>query len=167
MQFKHQLISQLVDMTISNRGGLTKPTKVSSPREIYLLQRKETKVGKGLGKTTAFGHRASLTKRNVKMLNGCKYIKFDEKGLLISRKGKEQLLEVDQVVICAGQVPLNHLLKPLEQAKIKVHLIGGAKNADKLDAKIAIKVRNWERRFSINLFVFQTESFIFHIFQER
>jgi len=128
-----------VDMTITNRGGLTKPTKVSSPREIYLLQRKETKVGKNLGKTTAFGHRASLTKRNVKMLNGCSYMKFDKNGLLISRKGKEQLLEVEQVVICAGQVPLNHLLKPLEQAKIKVHLIGGARNADKLDAKIAIR----------------------------
>jgi len=128
-----------VDMTISNRGGLTKPVKVESPREIYLLQRKDTKVGKGLGKTTAFGHRASLTRRNVKMMNACTYLKFDEKGLLISRKGKQQLLEVDQIIICAGQLPLNHLQQPLEETGIKVHLIGGAKSADKLDAKIAIR----------------------------
>jgi len=128
-----------VDMTISNRGGLTKPVKVESPREIYLLQRKETKVGKGLGKTTAFGHRASLTRRNVKMMNACTYLKFDEKGLLISRKGKQQLLEVDQIIICAGQLPLNHLSQPLEEIGINVHLIGGAKSADKLDAKIAIR----------------------------
>ncbi len=128
-----------VDMTISNRGGLTKPVKVESPREIYLLQRKDTKVGKGLGKTTAFGHRASLTRRNVKMMNACTYLRFDEKGLLISRKGKQQLLEVDQIIICAGQLPLNHLRQPLEEIGKNVHLIGGAKSADKLDAKIAIR----------------------------
>ncbi len=128
-----------VDMTISNRGGLTKPVKVESPRQIYLLQRKETKVGKGLGKTTAFGHRASLTRRNVKMMNACTYLKFDNRGLLISRKGKQQLLEVDQIIICAGQLPLNHLQQPLEDIGKNVHLIGGAKSADKLDAKIAIR----------------------------
>ena len=128
-----------VDMNIETRGGLAKPEKVSSPREIYLMQRKKSKVGKGLGKTTGFGHRASLTKRNVKMLNGCSYINFDEKGLLISRKGKEELLVVDQVIICAGQEPFKELQEPLEQAGIKVHLIGGADVAAELDAKRAIK----------------------------
>ena len=128
-----------VDMLNQTRGGLATPEKVSSPREIFLMQRKESKVGKGLGKTTGFGHRASLTKRNVKMLNGCSYLNFDKKGLLISRKGKEELLDVDQVIICAGQEPLRNLQEPLEQAGIKVHLIGGADVAAELDAKRAIK----------------------------
>ncbi len=128
-----------VDMNIESRGGLVPLEKLSSPREIYLLQRKETKVGKGLGKTTGFGHRASLTKRNVKMLNGCSYLNFDEKGLLISRKGEEKLLDVEQVIICAGQLPLKELQQPLEQAGIKVHLIGGADIAAELDALRAIK----------------------------
>ncbi len=128
-----------VDMRNETRGGLKKPEKVSSPREIYLMQRKDTKVGKGLGKTTGFGHRASLTKRNVKMLNGCSYIKFDKNGLLISRKGKEELLKVEQVIICAGQVPFKQLQEPLEKAGVKVHLIGGADVAAELDAKRAIK----------------------------
>jgi 2,4-dienoyl-CoA reductase (NADPH2) len=128
-----------VDMNIETRGGLVPLEKINSPREIYLLQRKETKVGKGLGKTTGFGHRASLTKRNVKMLNGCSYLNFDEKGLLISRKGEEKLLDVEQVIICAGQLPLKELQQPLEQAGIKVHLIGGADIAAELDALRAIK----------------------------
>lgn len=128
-----------IDMRIETRGGLAKPEKVSSPREIFLMQRKDSKVGKGLGKTTGFGHRASLTKRNVKMLNGCSYLNFDEKGLLISRKGKEELLDVDQIIICSGQESLRNLQEPLEQAGIKVHLIGGADVAAELDAKRAIK----------------------------
>jgi 2,4-dienoyl-CoA reductase (NADPH2) len=128
-----------IDMGIKTRGGLAKPEKVSSPREIFLMQRKESKVGKSLGKTTGFGHRASLTKRDVKMLNGCSYINFDEKGLLISRKGKEELLDVYQIIICAGQEPLRNLQEPLEQAGVKVHLIGGADVAAELDAKRAIK----------------------------
>lgn len=128
-----------VDMHMESRGGLIPAAYISSPREIYLMQRKDTKVGKGLGKTTGFGHRASLTKRKVKMLNGCSYLNFDEKGLLISRKGKEELLEVDQIIICAGQNPLKELQEPLEQAGLKVHLIGGADVAAELDAKRAIK----------------------------
>ena len=128
-----------VDMTNETRGGLSKPGKVSSLRTIYLLQRKETKVGKGLGKTTGFGHRASLTKRDVKMLNGCSYINFTKEGLLISRKGKEELIDVDQIIICAGQVPFKQLQEPLETLGVKVHLIGGADVAAELDAKRAIK----------------------------
>ncbi len=128
-----------VDMKMETRGSLTKPEFEESPREIYLLQRKDTKVGKGLGKTTGFGHRASLTKRKVKMLNGCSYVKVTDKGLLISRKDKEQLLEVDNIIVCAGQVPFKELQDPLLAAGINVHLIGGADVAAELDAKRAIK----------------------------
>jgi len=128
-----------VDMTMENRGFLTKAEPEASPREIFLLQRKDTKVGAGLGKTTGFGHRASLTKRDVKMLNGCEYLKIDEKGLWISRKGKEELLEVDNIIVCAGQVPFKALQEPLEALGKKVHLIGGSDVAAELDAKRAIK----------------------------
>lgn len=128
-----------VDMKMETRGSLTKPSFEESPREIFLLQRKDTKVGKELGKTTGFGHRASLTKRKVKMLNGCSYVKVTDKGLLISRKDKEQLLEVDNIIVCAGQVPFKELQDPLLAAGINVHLIGGADVAAELDAKRAIK----------------------------
>jgi 2,4-dienoyl-CoA reductase (NADPH2) len=126
-------------MKMETRGSLTKPSFEESPREIFLLQRKDTKVGKELGKTTGFGHRASLTKRKVKMLNGCSYVKVTDKGLLISRKDKEQLLEVDNIIVCAGQVPFKELQDPLLAAGINVHLIGGADVAAELDAKRAIK----------------------------
>ncbi|MGB1316240.1 MAG: FAD-dependent oxidoreductase [Chitinophagales bacterium] len=128
-----------VDMEMKTAGFLTKAEPEASPREVFLLQRRDTKVGKGLGKTTGFGHRASLTKRNVKMLNGCSYLKVTDKGLLISRKEKEQLLEVDNIIVCAGQVPFKALQEPLEALGKKVHLIGGSDVAAELDAKRAIK----------------------------
>lgn len=128
-----------VDMSIKNRAGLLEKPKVHpSPREIYLLQRKETKVGDGLGKTTGFGHRASLKSKNVQMMNGVNYLKIDDQGLHISIKDKVQILPVDNVIICAGQLPLRDLQQPLEAAGMKVHLIGGADVASELDAKRAI-----------------------------
>ncbi|MCH2021901.1 MAG: NADPH-dependent 2,4-dienoyl-CoA reductase [Saprospiraceae bacterium] len=128
-----------VDMTLQNRSGLKEVSEIHpSPREIYLLQRKTTKVGGGLGKTTGFGHRKSLSNKKVKMINGVSYVKIDGDGLHILKDNKPQILKVDNVVICAGQIPLRELQKPLEEAGIKVHLIGGADVAAELDAKRAI-----------------------------
>ncbi|BDS11105.1 NADPH-dependent 2,4-dienoyl-CoA reductase [Aureispira anguillae] len=128
-----------VDMAIKNRAGLLEQPKLHpSPREIYLLQRKKTKVGGGLGKTTGFGHRASLKKKKVTMLNGISYHKIDDQGLHLSIDDKPQILEVDHVIICAGQVPLRALQQPLLDAGVTVHLIGGADVASELDAKRAI-----------------------------
>ena len=129
-----------VDMELENRAGLLdKPVIEPSPRQVFLLQRKKTKVGGGLGKTTGFGHRASLIKKNVKMMNDITYLKIDDQGLHIKVKDEEKVLEVDNVIICAGQVPLRYLQEPLEQAGAIVHLIGGADVAAELDAKRAIK----------------------------
>ena len=108
-------------------------------REIWLLQRKKSKPGKGLGKTTGWVHRLSLGKRGVKMLGGVEYRRIDEFGLHIVHDGKEKLLEVDNVIVCAGQKPRRGLQKPLEAAGKPVHLIGGADVAAELDAKRAIK----------------------------
>lgn len=128
-----------VDMTIDNRAGLLEaPLIHPSPREIYLLQRKKTKVGGGLGKTTGFGHRASLKKKKVKMLNGVQYQKIDDQGLHLTIDDQPTILEVDHVIICAGQIPYRPLQEPLEAAGMNVHLIGGADVASELDAKRAI-----------------------------
>jgi 2,4-dienoyl-CoA reductase (NADPH2) len=128
-----------VDMSIASRAGLLeKPVIHPSPREVYLLQRKPTKIGAKLGKTTGFGHRASLIKKNVHMLNGVTYLKIDDRGLHVKIKDVEQILEVDNVIICAGQNPLKELQEPLQTAGTKVHLIGGADVATELDAKRAI-----------------------------
>ncbi len=128
-----------VDMTLENRSGLMKEAKVHpSPREIYLLQRKKTKVGGKLGKTTGFGHRKSLEKKKVKTINGVSYVKIDDAGLHIIKDDKPQVLEVDNVIICAGQVPFKELHEPLLAAGINVHLVGGADVASELDAKRAI-----------------------------
>ncbi len=128
-----------VDMSLDNRSGLLdQPTIHPSPREIFLLQRKKTKVGGGLGKTTGFGHRASLKSKKVAMLNGCSYTKIDDQGLHLTIDGEPTILEVDNVIICAGQVPFKELLEPLQAAGANVHLIGGADEARELDAKRAI-----------------------------
>ncbi|OHX16466.1 NADPH-dependent 2,4-dienoyl-CoA reductase [Chromobacterium amazonense] len=129
-----------VDMTGDTAGGLAPqgPQPHQSPREVYLLQRKTSKVGEGLGKTTGWIHRASLQMKRVKMLSGVSYDKIDDAGLHITVKGESQVLPVDNVVICAGQDPLRELLQPLQDAGKTVHLIGGADVAAELDAKRAI-----------------------------
>ncbi len=130
-----------IDMNLEARGGVAGVTAEPEPleREIWLLQRKPGKPGKGLGKTTGWIHRLNLKKRGVKMLAGVSYRRIDGSGLLIERDSKEELLAVDNVIICAGQTPCRDLQAPLLTAGVKVHLIGGADVAVELDAKRAIK----------------------------
>ena len=130
-----------IDMTLEARGGVkgvaAEPQALA--REIWLLQRKSSKPGKGLGKTTGWIHRLSLRKRGVKMLGGVQYKRIDEFGLHIEHDGKDKLLEVDNVIICAGQLPRRDLQESLQASGVKVHLIGGADVAAELDAKRAIR----------------------------
>ncbi len=127
-----------VDMTYGGEGGLGAVRREGPAREIYLLQRKTTKPGAGLGKTTGWIHRSILKKNGVKMLNGVEYLAVSEQGLLIKHNGQEQLLAVDDVVICAGQLSELGLAKELDGKGIRYHLIGGAHKAGELDAKRAI-----------------------------
>ena len=124
------------------RGGLTAPAPTRSPRTVFLLQRKTTKVGAGLGKTSGWVHRAALQARGVEMIRGVTYEQIDDKGLHISVGSKTnavpRVLQVDDVVICAGQEPRRDLLGELQSAGVSVHLIGGADVAAELDAKRAI-----------------------------
>jgi 2,4-dienoyl-CoA reductase (NADPH2) len=129
-----------IDGTNEAQGGIegVQPQPEPSPREIFLLQRKESKVGAGLGKTTGWIHRSALKNRQVRMMNSVTYNRIDDQGLHITVKGKPQLLEVDNVVICAGQHSNTALHDSLKAKGVIVHLIGGAKLAAELDAKRAI-----------------------------
>lgn len=122
----------------SNRGGLTPPQMPATPRQLWLLQRKSTKVGGGLAKTTGWARNLLLKKRGVSMLGGVEYLGIDDAGLHIQTDGKVQVLDVDTVVICAGQEPKRDLVAGLEAAGIPHTLIGGADVAAELDAKRAI-----------------------------
>ena len=123
------------------RGGIEGVESVhpKSPREVFLMQRKETRVGAKLGKTTGWIHRTTLKNKKVNMINGVQYEKIDDKGLHYTRKEKTHILEVDNIVLCAGQLSKNILKEPLESMGKEVHLIGGAFLASELDAKRAIK----------------------------
>ena len=128
-----------IDTTYSNVGGLKTAKVEESPREIYLLQRKESSVGGGLGKTTGWIHRTGLKHRNVKMIAGVGYDKIDERGLHITVNDHPTFLEVENIVICAGQESYTAMYEQLESLGKNVHLIGGAKEAGELDAKRAIR----------------------------
>ena len=130
-----------IDPAYANRGGLTEsgPHERPSPRKIYLLQRKSSKLGGGLGKTTGWIHRLSLRNRGVEMLAGVSYEKIDAQGLHLSIGGESRLLAVDTIVSCAGQLSCRELEEPLRAAGLSVHLIGGADKATELDAKRAIR----------------------------
>lgn len=128
-----------VDMDYKMAGALETPEVTPSPREIYLLKRSKGKHGKNLGRTTGWIHRASLHKKRVNMLSNVTYHKVDDVGLHISVLDEPQVLEVDNVVICAGQEPLRDLYEALKENGQTVHLIGGANVAAELDAKRAIK----------------------------
>ena len=126
-----------IDMTFGSRSGIEGVTAqpVPSPREVYLLQRKTTRVGKGLGKTTGWIHRAGLAMKGVRMMPGCDYSHIDDQGLHITVGDNTQILDVDTIIICAGQDPLRELVDGLN---LPHHLIGGADEAGELDAKRAI-----------------------------
>jgi 2,4-dienoyl-CoA reductase (NADPH2) len=126
-----------VDMTFQARGGIEGvEAVVSAPaREVYLLQRKKTKVGAKLGKTTGWIHRTGLKNKGVNMIPSCTYDKVDDQGLHITVDGAEKILDVDNVIICAGQDPMRELVEGLNKPH---HLIGGADVAAELDAKRAI-----------------------------
>ena len=119
-------------------GGLQTPVPEPSPREVWLLQRKAEKPGRGLGKTTGWIHRAALQARGVRMLGGVSYGRITAEGLVITRDGVEELLAVDDVVLCAGQLPERRLADELIALGVAVHVIGGADVAAELDAKRAI-----------------------------
>lgn len=135
-----------VDLSVEHRGGIKGVTpEVPEPaREVYLLQRKASKVGKNLGKTTGWIHRTSLKNREVQMVPGVSYRKIDDEGLHITvtpkgaEGGEDRVLPVDTIIVCAGQEPLRELQGGLEAAGVAVHLIGGADVAAELDAKRAI-----------------------------
>jgi len=135
-----------VDLTVAHRGGIqgVQPEVPAPAREVFLLQRKASKVGKNLGKTTGWIHRTSLKNRNVQMVPGVSYRKIDDEGLHITvtpkgaEQGEDKLLPVDTIIVCAGQEPLRELQAGLEAAGLPVHLIGGADVAAELDAKRAI-----------------------------
>ena len=126
-----------IDMTFGSRSGIEGviAQPAPSPREVYLLQRKTSRVGKGLGKTTGWIHRAGLAMKGVRMMPGCDYSHIDDQGLHITVGDDPQVLPVDTVVVCAGQDPLRDLVEGLT---VPYHLIGGADVASELDAKAAI-----------------------------
>jgi 2,4-dienoyl-CoA reductase (NADPH2) len=128
-----------VDTSYATRGGLQAAQIAQSPRKVYLLQRKSSKVGDGLGKTTGWIHRTSLKNRDVEMINNVSYRKVDDAGLHITAGDKDMTIPADTVVVCAGQDPQRELQSALEAAGCTVHLIGGADKAAELDAKRAIK----------------------------
>jgi len=127
-----------IDMQLARQGGLRPESPMNSPRQIWLLQRKPTPPGRDLGKTTGWVHRLALKRRGVRMLAGVTYRGIDERGLSIAQGAEERLLEVDNVVICAGQEPRRDLFGQIGATGRKAHLIGGAKLAVELDAKRAI-----------------------------
>ncbi len=127
-----------IDMRLDERGGLVPAAATASPREIWLLQRKATPPGRDLGKTTGWVHRLTLKRRGVRMLAGVEYLGIGDRGLEIAQGGEKRLLDVDHVVICAGQEPRRELVAGLEQRGLRPHLIGGSKLAAELDARRAI-----------------------------
>ncbi|WP_397456982.1 FAD-dependent oxidoreductase [Pseudomonas versuta] len=130
-----------IDTQLEARGGVAgvKPDVHAPARQVFLLQRKASKVGDGLGKTTGWIHRTGLKNKQVQMLNSVEYLSIDNDGLHIRiGEGEPQVLPVDNIVICAGQDPLRELQDGLIAAGQNVHLIGGADVAAELDAKRAI-----------------------------
>jgi 2,4-dienoyl-CoA reductase (NADPH2) len=132
-----------VDLQAQSNGGLVAPEPAQPYRQLVLLQRKTTRVGAGLGKTSGWVHRAVLQRNNVEMLSGVEYQSIDDAGLHITVNGVARVLAVDHVVLCAGQEPLTELMPPAGAAQTptapRFHTIGGAALASELDAKRAIR----------------------------
>jgi 2,4-dienoyl-CoA reductase (NADPH2) len=129
-----------VDSEYQHRGAYGQANPEAPARQITMLQRKNGKMGATLGKTTGWIHRAALKMKSVQMVRGVEYTKIDDRGLHFTIQGGEpQVIECDNVVVCAGQLSRRDLLEDLESAGITTHLIGGAKLAGELDAKRAIR----------------------------
>lgn len=130
-----------IDFRNHPRGGVTgiEPQVAHNEREVTLLQRKATPVGQGLGKTTGWTHRLTLQRRGVKMVSGVEYVKIDDSGLHCMIGGEPQVLDVDTVIVCAGQEPARGLYDELVAMGVPAQLIGGAFEASELDAKRAIQ----------------------------
>ena len=127
-----------VDLASGRPGGLKPPRPEPPARDVWLLQRSAGRPGTRLGKTTGWIHRATLKAKGVRMLGGVDYRRVDDAGLHVAVDGVEQVLEVDHVVVCAGQEPRRELLGALAGMQAEVHVIGGADVAAELDAKRAI-----------------------------
>ena len=130
-----------IDPEYESRGGIVEPVVAPAARVVTLLQRKPAPLGKGLGKTTGWVHRLQMRKKNVAMLGGVAYQKIDDQGLHILIEDKPEVLEVDNVIVCAGQLSVNELYQSLDPygKNDHVHLIGGAYLAAEVDAKRAIR----------------------------
>ncbi|MFZ2509351.1 MAG: NADPH-dependent 2,4-dienoyl-CoA reductase [Steroidobacteraceae bacterium] len=129
-----------IDMSLSTRGGLVDGTDAARemPRKIWLLQRRPTPPGRDLGKTTGWVHRLALKRRGVRMMAGVSYQRIDDAGLHIAVGNESRLLAVDSIVVCAGQEPQRELVRGIEAAGFRAHLIGGSRLATELDARRAI-----------------------------
>ena len=129
-----------IDKSLKSRSGIENQnlTLHSSPREVFMFKRSKGKFGGNLGKTTGWIHRSTLKKKKVQFIGEVSYTKIDDKGLHYIQNEEAKILEVDNVVICAGQIPFKELYQPLLDAGKKVHVIGGADFASELDAKRAI-----------------------------
>jgi 2,4-dienoyl-CoA reductase (NADPH2) len=127
-----------VDATLATRGAIVPPAPAPPARQVFLLQRSEGKPGARLNKTTGWVHRATLRMKRVEMIGGVEYRRIDDDGLHVEIGGKPQRLDVDHVVICAGQVPNRALADALVARGVTPHVIGGADVAAELDAKRAI-----------------------------
>lgn len=130
-----------IDFDNHPRGGVTgvEPVVARSQREVTMIQRKDSKVGAGLGKTTGWTHRLSLTRRGINMINGASYERIDDDGLHITVNDKPILIEADTIIVCAGQDPKRDLYETLIAQGFPAELVGGAFEAKELDAKAAIK----------------------------
>jgi 2,4-dienoyl-CoA reductase (NADPH2) len=131
-----------VDLDAKHAGGLADPVPPHSPRQLYLMQRKTSKPGAGLGKTSGWVHRAALARNGVVMMSGVQYDSIGDEGIHVTVGGEKRLIPVDNVVICAGQESLAELMPEdgaAQNGGPRFHKIGGAALASELDAKRAIK----------------------------
>jgi 2,4-dienoyl-CoA reductase (NADPH2) len=128
-----------IDGAYEHAGGLKRPSPEPNPRVVWMLQRKSSKVGEGLAKTTGWIRRMLLKERRVTMLAGVEYVRIDDAGLHVTVDGAPRTIEVDTVVICAGQDPRRELVAGLEAKGVRATLVGGADVATELDAKRAIE----------------------------
>jgi 2,4-dienoyl-CoA reductase (NADPH2) len=128
-----------IDPQVKAPGGLLAPNKHPAPRKVWLLQRKTTRLGADLGRTTGWIHRATLANRGVEMIGGASYRRIDDAGLHITVGEREQVLPADSVIICAGQESVTDLVAELQALGKSAHIIGGAKLAAELDAERAIR----------------------------